>query len=248
MVPGSTFRYGSSFCIVTRRPRERRSRPRLLAVRPLPREEATPPVTKMCRVVDSDRPESRCARSVTGFQPTRRTPDAGEPDGVSPDTSGVRQRRARVRGVRDGADSGGRGWASMVRKSRSVARSPAQHGTGDDERRDHRTARRGAERGDRAVAGRPRRPRPRPTARERADARPRRRARRPRGPAPRSRAARPRGAAGRPRACPPTSMPERAGLREREERRRGSSPGAVRARGEQRRRDDDRRPSRRRWR
>src|SRR5438067_9828008 len=40
--------YGSSFCIVTRRPRLFRSRPRDEAVRPLPSELATPPVTKMC--------------------------------------------------------------------------------------------------------------------------------------------------------------------------------------------------------
>ena len=51
IVPGSTFRYGSSFCIVTRRPRALRSAPRLEAVSPLPREEATPPVTKRCLVV-----------------------------------------------------------------------------------------------------------------------------------------------------------------------------------------------------
>jgi hypothetical protein len=50
MVPGSTFRYGSSFCIVTRRPRATRRLPRLEAVSPLPSEEATPPVTKMCLV------------------------------------------------------------------------------------------------------------------------------------------------------------------------------------------------------
>jgi hypothetical protein len=46
MVPGSTLRYGSSFCIVTLRPRDFRSRPREEAVRPLPRLDATPPVTK----------------------------------------------------------------------------------------------------------------------------------------------------------------------------------------------------------
>ena len=126
MVPGSTLRYGSSFCIVTRRPRERRSRPRLLAVRPLPREEATPPVTKMCRVVDSDRPESRCARSVTGFQPTRRTPVAGEPDGVSPDTSAVRTAaRSGSRGRGPARTAAAAAGPRCVRKSRSVARSPA---------------------------------------------------------------------------------------------------------------------------
>ncbi len=50
MVPGSTLMYGSSFCIVTRRPRDLSSRPSELAVMPLPRDEATPPVTKMCFV------------------------------------------------------------------------------------------------------------------------------------------------------------------------------------------------------
>src|SRR3954470_4942995 len=40
--------YGSSFCIVTRKPRDLRSRPSEEAVRPLPRLEATPPVTKTC--------------------------------------------------------------------------------------------------------------------------------------------------------------------------------------------------------
>ena len=40
--------YGSSFCIVTRRPRSFSKRPSEEPVRPLPRELATPPVTKMC--------------------------------------------------------------------------------------------------------------------------------------------------------------------------------------------------------
>src|SRR5256885_14458231 len=50
MVPGSTLRYGSSFCIVTCRPRAVSNWPRLDAVRPLPSEETTPPVTKRCLV------------------------------------------------------------------------------------------------------------------------------------------------------------------------------------------------------
>src|SRR5512143_3453415 len=50
IVPGSTLRYGSSFCIVTRNPRALSRRPRLEAVSPLPRLEATPPVTKTCLV------------------------------------------------------------------------------------------------------------------------------------------------------------------------------------------------------
>src|SRR6266511_4399573 len=51
MVPGSTLRYGSSFCMVTLRPRAVSNCPRLDAVSPLPSEEATPPVTKTCLVV-----------------------------------------------------------------------------------------------------------------------------------------------------------------------------------------------------
>src|SRR4051794_37514022 len=51
IVPGSTLRYGSSFCMVTRRPRALSREPRLEAVRPLPSEEATPPVTNRCLVL-----------------------------------------------------------------------------------------------------------------------------------------------------------------------------------------------------
>ena len=52
--------YGSSFCIVTRRPRDFRRRPSEEAVRPFPRLEATPPVTKMCFAKTfSFRPSSR---------------------------------------------------------------------------------------------------------------------------------------------------------------------------------------------
>src|SRR5262245_42499578 len=60
MVPGSTLRYGSSFCIVTRSPRALSRRPRLDAVRPLPRLEATPPVTKRC-LVNAGREENGAA-------------------------------------------------------------------------------------------------------------------------------------------------------------------------------------------
>ena len=49
-MPGSTLRYGSSFCMTTRSPRAVNNWPRLEAVSPLPREEATPPVTKTCLV------------------------------------------------------------------------------------------------------------------------------------------------------------------------------------------------------
>src|SRR3954447_2591919 len=74
IVPGSTLRYGSSFCIVTRRPRALSSRPRLDAVNPLPRLDATPPVTKTCRtglsgaLAERANPVSRghCARPPSG--------------------------------------------------------------------------------------------------------------------------------------------------------------------------------------
>ena len=46
-MPGSTFRYGSHFCRVTRRPRLSSRQPIEAAATPLPREETTPPVTKI---------------------------------------------------------------------------------------------------------------------------------------------------------------------------------------------------------
>src|SRR4029079_3222175 len=72
MVPGSTLRYGSSFCMVTRSPRDFRTLLRLEAVRPLPREEATPPVTKTCLVGALEAKETPVVRtlSATGFQST----------------------------------------------------------------------------------------------------------------------------------------------------------------------------------
>src|ERR1044071_755235 len=47
MVPGSTLIYGSVLSIVTLRPRLSSSAPRDAAASPLPREETTPPVTKI---------------------------------------------------------------------------------------------------------------------------------------------------------------------------------------------------------
>ena len=47
MVPGSTFRYGSSFWMETLRPRDLRMRPMAAVAIPLPTELTTPPVTKM---------------------------------------------------------------------------------------------------------------------------------------------------------------------------------------------------------
>src|ERR1700690_1255878 len=47
MVPGSTFRYGSSCWIVILRPRVSSKLPIDAEARPLPSDETTPPVTKM---------------------------------------------------------------------------------------------------------------------------------------------------------------------------------------------------------
>src|SRR5580658_720091 len=47
MVPGSTLRYGSHFWRVTLRPRLSSRQPIEAAATPFPREETTPPVTKM---------------------------------------------------------------------------------------------------------------------------------------------------------------------------------------------------------
>lgn len=44
-MPGSTFMYGSSFSIVTRKPRDSRIAANDAAAMPFPREETTPPVT-----------------------------------------------------------------------------------------------------------------------------------------------------------------------------------------------------------
>src|SRR5690242_5237022 len=69
MVPGSTLMYGSSFCIVTRSPRLFSSRPREDAVRPLPRLDATPPVTKMCLAMS---PLLRSAPALCCTRPVHR--------------------------------------------------------------------------------------------------------------------------------------------------------------------------------
>src|SRR6267143_901527 len=47
IVPGSTLRYGSHFCRVTLKPRLSRRQPIEEAATPFPREETTPPVTKI---------------------------------------------------------------------------------------------------------------------------------------------------------------------------------------------------------
>src|SRR5215207_5591558 len=78
IVPGSTLRYGSNFCIETRKPRATSSLPRLAAVRPLPSQEATPPVTKRCLV--------NLTRGPTGLQPIARpAPTTNDPPSRKPE-------------------------------------------------------------------------------------------------------------------------------------------------------------------
>jgi hypothetical protein len=55
MVPGSTFRYGSSFWRETLRWRAFRMFPMDAAVMPFPREETTPPVTKTYFDIETSR-------------------------------------------------------------------------------------------------------------------------------------------------------------------------------------------------
>ena len=58
--------YGSSFCSVTRRPRSLSRRPSDDAVSPLPRELATPPVTKMCFVMTGHHAYRTATRDESG--------------------------------------------------------------------------------------------------------------------------------------------------------------------------------------
>src|ERR1700733_6768118 len=57
MVPGSTFRYGSSFRSSTLKPRACSSAPSAAAAIPLPRDETTPPVTNTYRVMGAHHTE-----------------------------------------------------------------------------------------------------------------------------------------------------------------------------------------------
>src|SRR5699024_12554917 len=54
IVPGSTFKYGSNFWIVTFKPRFFNKRPSDAAVIPLPSDDTTPPVTKIYLVTRSE--------------------------------------------------------------------------------------------------------------------------------------------------------------------------------------------------
>src|ERR1700710_1495545 len=73
MVPGSTLMYGSSFSMVTLRPRDSRIAAREAAAIPLPREDTTPPVTNTNLVI-ADGAE-RHMREIRIIPQTFRTPD-----------------------------------------------------------------------------------------------------------------------------------------------------------------------------
>src|SRR3954451_11620002 len=81
IVPGSTLMYGSSFCSVTLSPRLLSSRPSDDAVSPLPRLDATPPVTKMCFV--NPLPPPPLAGAWTGRHGVHRGPIAPPAHGSS---------------------------------------------------------------------------------------------------------------------------------------------------------------------
>src|SRR6476659_10824640 len=94
MVPGSTLMYGSNFCIVTLSPRSTNSRPNEAAAMPFPREETTPPVTKMYLVALGAEVIALPLKFVpVGFRPSkvvrridarhRRLGEPGDADGES---------------------------------------------------------------------------------------------------------------------------------------------------------------------
>src|SRR3954447_13741117 len=106
MVPGSTFRYGSSFCIVTRSPRAFSSLPSEEAVRPLPSEEATPPVTNRWQVsrakessVLGSKPALAARKSSLTAPGVRRVPTRGSAE-VGYDAVGLGTRAVVTRAAR----------------------------------------------------------------------------------------------------------------------------------------------------
>src|SRR5260370_9416700 len=67
-VPGSTFRYGSNFCRLTRSPRLSSRHPIDDAAIPLPSDETTPPVTKMYLAILNHPCQSSFKQLVHPFQ------------------------------------------------------------------------------------------------------------------------------------------------------------------------------------
>src|SRR4051794_12738413 len=75
MVPGSTFRYGSNFWHVTFSPRLSSRQPMDAAAMPLPRDETTPPVTKMNLAIHA--PPARRSRRRNCLEHLRHTLQIG---------------------------------------------------------------------------------------------------------------------------------------------------------------------------
>src|SRR5271165_4994462 len=70
MVPGSTLRYGSNFCIATLRPRFSSSVPSAAAVNPLPSELTTPPVTNMYFISNDSQATNKNQIASLNLKPT----------------------------------------------------------------------------------------------------------------------------------------------------------------------------------
>src|SRR6202043_1571953 len=96
---GSTLRYGSSFLSLTLNPRACSSAPSAAAERPLPRDETTPPVIKINRVM-----ELQCIAPETGVTWLKKREIGRRSTGLG--RAGLRRLRRRGRRRRRG---GGRG-------------------------------------------------------------------------------------------------------------------------------------------
>src|ERR1700761_8631640 len=87
MVPGSTFRYGSSLRSFTLKPRACSSAPSAAAAIPLPRDETTPPVINTYRVMGAHHSEANRAGGSPMIRITHGTSDqsvgADGPDGAA---------------------------------------------------------------------------------------------------------------------------------------------------------------------
>src|SRR6185369_8903803 len=93
MVPGSTLRYGSSFWMVSLRPRASSKEPIDAEARPLPSDETTPPDTKMNLVFfDGPREDGRVIVHVLQRQARRAR--------CTPDRSARREKSRVVAGLR----------------------------------------------------------------------------------------------------------------------------------------------------
>src|SRR3546814_2735875 len=71
--------YGSSFIIVTRRPRASRMAAREAAAMPLPREDTTPPVTKTSGVTEPGEVMGSAGRWTSAFSRFEASPGACRP-------------------------------------------------------------------------------------------------------------------------------------------------------------------------